>query len=383
MQKLSFGTNIQPFEEVYKSSYSHGLESIYRLENIDLKTVRKLGSQPDGTLEPVRQPPVYVEDELELDLGPVFTEKLEPFVLREPIQSLKLARHTEKCLIEQGFRTLGDLKEADLNSLVFVKGLGQGHIVEVREKLASYLGSKATSPTKYIDFISWICEIVGDIETKLAYLILEPYGLSSIVKPTPLESADIKKLSLDKKGELLEQGRAKLAHPDKIKQVLLRFEEIATVLVAPWIASRSGVATVEEIEERLVRCALDRAHAKRALQFLKETYRHSLFLNNLFPFALPCEGSLYFASAEAWGRFKEIERAISAYFWNLDAEIEYHKLYQWLVKDFMHHWDYLDEPHFKKVVAYSPLFERKKLFSGCLPITGCLLIKRAVHYIRD
>ena len=53
MKNAGLDTSTKSFEEVYKTSYSHGLESIYRIENIDLKTVRKLGVKEE---KPSKEP---------------------------------------------------------------------------------------------------------------------------------------------------------------------------------------------------------------------------------------------------------------------------------------------------------------------------------------
>ena len=117
-------------------------------------------------------------EELVLDLGPVLNGYLRPFVTEEPIQSLKLSKHTERCLLDQGLRTIGNLQVSDLSGLVFVKGIGQGHVEEVKERLSDYTRGKATEKARRIDFASWVRTLVGDLETKMAWAILEPLGLS-------------------------------------------------------------------------------------------------------------------------------------------------------------------------------------------------------------
>jgi hypothetical protein len=368
MKKSTLEALARPFEEVYKTAYSHGLESIYRLESVDIKTVRTLSSEVAPQL--VEEPILPFKIDPKLDLGPAFSGYLEPFVLREPIQVLKLARHTEKCLLEQDLKTLGDLQRTDLSRLVYVKGMGQGHVQEVQEKLFSYTRGKETKGATSIDFGSWIRELVGDLEAKVAWVVLEPYQLVSEIALTSLESIEVKKLTVERKREIEAQAKERLAHPDKIKQVLDRFSEIGQVFVRPWIFSRSGVASIDEIEERLERVALDRSSARASLKFLWDHYKKGPFY-----FTLPNENGLYFSDAESWGRFKMIERAALSYFWSQDAEIPYSDLFHFLAKDFAARWEALQEKDFKKVISFSREFQRKRSQEGCL------LIKRRVSYI--
>ena len=68
---------------------------------------------------------------------------------------------------------------------------------------------------------------------------------------------EIKKLTLERKLELRESAQSRMAHPEKVKDVRGRFEEIEAVLVPPWVAQREGVATEDEVFERLERMSED------------------------------------------------------------------------------------------------------------------------------
>lgn len=378
MKKTALDTTTKSFEEVYKTSYSHGLESIYRIENIDLKTVRRLGDKSEKaekadklSKELVKEPQKkQLSNELVLDLGPVFNGYLKSFVVQESIQSLKLSKHTEKCLLDQGLRTIGDLKKSDLSSLVFVKGIGQGHVEEVRESLTEYTKNKPLEKADKIDFSSWILSLLGDIETKMAWALLEPFGLSDLLTLTALESVEIKKLTLERKLDLRETAKQKLNNPEKVKETRSRFEEIEAVVVRPWILQREGVATEDEVAERLQRCSEEPKKAQASLIFLKT------FFPGSFPLHLVVEQGLIFADVESWSRFKKVEQSALSYLWNFTAEIPVDQLYMWLFKDFAKSWISLPQKLFQKVVKLSPLLERNR------PLYGDLLIKRRNVYIR-
>jgi hypothetical protein len=110
------------FEETYKSSYSHGLEAIYALETVNVRSIRRLQAPP-AQPPPLRAPCVLpMAPQLEFDFGASFRAWLEPFLLDEPIQVLGLSRHAEKCLLEQRKERLRDLIGCNLRQLIFVKG---------------------------------------------------------------------------------------------------------------------------------------------------------------------------------------------------------------------------------------------------------------------
>lgn len=371
MKKSAINTTDQSFEEVYKTSYSHGLESIYRIETVDLKSVRKLGQKPE-TLPTILSKPTNVPvEELALDLGPALSGYLKAFVVNEPIQILKLSRHTEKSLLDEGMKTIGDLKRADLSNLVFVKGIGQGHVEEVRERLQEHTQNKPLDKSSSIDFGSWIRSLAGDLEAKLAFVMLDSYGLSELIPLTALESVELKKLTVERKKDLLHNIKHLMNRADKVSEVRGRLEEIEQVFVRPWIAARGGVATEDEIIERLERVSDNSLLAKAALKFIRDYYTEG------FLFHLPGERGLYFSAVESWGRFKQIETLILSYLWNSSAEISYTTLYSWISRDLSLSWNFLEEKHFNKVVSLSTFLQRKKV------LRGDLLIKRRNHYIRE
>lgn len=86
--------DLQSFEGTYKTAYSHGLEAIYALENVDLKSIRRISdaqeSEPLQPKSPPRplQPLEAPEPQLELDLGDGYRSWIESFVLQEPIHVL-------------------------------------------------------------------------------------------------------------------------------------------------------------------------------------------------------------------------------------------------------------------------------------------------------
>ena len=190
------------FEETYKTAYSHGLEAIYALENIDIKSIRPiLPLQANKAPGPKIVPQIFPEklsDQLELDLGDAYRGWIDSFIKKEPIHVLGLSRHAEKCLLEHGKRVLGDLIHTNLKEFVFLKGMGQGHVDEIQQKLARYLEGRPLERCKKIDFASWIRSIVAAFDRKKVYVALESHHLSDLFSLSPSESVETRRLTLEK-----------------------------------------------------------------------------------------------------------------------------------------------------------------------------------------
>lgn len=356
---------LRSFEEVYETSYSHGLESIYRLESIDLKTVKKLGgaeqAPPKATILPKET------RDLELDLGPAYSGYLSSFVLKEPIETLKLARHLEKNLKDEGIETLEDLSKLDF---ALIKGLGRGHAYELQEKLNERLKDEEALKPRKIDINSWARSLVGSLETKVAWALLEPFGLQEALSLTPIESLEIKKLTVERKTDFIDQAVKKVESPDRVKNVRDRLAEIEDVFISPWLLSRGGVAKESELIERLSRVSSEPDKLEGFLKFLKT------YITGDTLFHLPGKDGLIYTSAEEWGEFVFLESEVLKCLWNHEAKVEYGELKSWISRELLPLWKELQEKLLNKVIAFSPLIRREK------GAKGLLYIKRSIHYIR-
>ena len=341
--------NPTTFEETYKTAYSHGLESIYKLENVDLKTVRRLAEK---TVEEAPKPtsaPLNYEESEELDLGPKFRKWIPSFVREEPIQVLQLNRVSEKCLLEHGFTTLHHLLTTDLSRLVYVKGMGQGHIDEIKHQLNKYSRSKPLYKAYQIDFVSWIKSLTFDMNLKKVYVLLEKYQLADLVSLTPMESVEVRKLDKIKKeeifAEVLKEIRLKSA------KVQTRFEDILQTFVIPWMERRWGMATEEEISERLQRISLKPSVAEKALLFFKEA-----FYEGQLPFhkGLSSAREIYFASSYYLKAFSEMEQSLTSYFYHPSVYYSLDELYRFLLRDYSLKWRRLEESFLIKLLTLHP-----------------------------
>lgn len=353
------------FEETYKAAYSHGLESIYKLENVDLKTVRRLAEKV--VEEPVKTSfSTSFEESDELDLGPGFRKWIIPFLKEEPIQVLQLNKVSEKCLLEHGFKTLHELYATDLNRLVYVKGMGQGHIDEIKHQLNKYTRSKPLHKAYQIDFVSWIKALTFDMNLKKVYVLLEKYHLEGLVSLTPMESVEVRKLDKGKKEEMLAETVREIQL--KAPQVYARFEEILQTFVIPWMEGRSGMATEEEILERLERISCLPLVAQKALAFFKDA-----FFEGQFPFyqGLSYAREIYFAGSYFLKNFSQLEQSLESYFYHPTVHYALDELYCFLLRDYSVKWRRLEKGFFEKTLKLHPHYSVFKDANHILSVYSC------------
>jgi hypothetical protein len=356
------------FEEVYKTSYSHGLESIYALETIDIKSVRPIQTiQPSKIETPKKKKQKFNQpDQLEFDFGDGFSNTISPFIKAEPIHVLGLSKHAEKCLLENNKLFLDDLIGQNLNQWVSIKGMGQGHIEEVRQKLQVYVGERPLEKTDKVDFLSWINSLVAAHDKRKIYVLLEKFGLSEMISLSPSESVDVKKLTLEKKQEWIQDILTFIATDENKNKVFSETNQIFTAFIKPWIALRGGFATTEELSERFERISEDRRLTERALDFMQNCFL--ITRNFLQLFLREVDNGIYSASEQDSFLFDLILAKAKSYFYKPGVYYTLIELVALLEKEFAKNWIGFREGYLKKVLKLSTHFEVSRSSGGSLTI---------------
>lgn len=365
--------NISPipiFNENLKSAYSHGLENIYlNFESINIDSIRPLTKAVKVLeKEPKQEFALDCMDEgqLELDLGDSFRSGMEPFLLSEPIQVLELSKNAEKCLLENGKRTIKDLVHTKQSDFVFFKGMGQGHIDEVEEKLKEYLAGKVTGFSKRIDFISWLRSYMGDIEKKQAVALLEKHQLFGICTLSPAESAEVKRAGPERKLEWEKGALAGLLSPEKRMLLEKHIRQVCEIFIKPWLLVRNGFATYFELMERVQRISVQEDLALSVLKFFQE-----IFFGGKFPFGnylFEVEEKLYFANPEVAANYSYVIEKAQSYFYKKSLVYSLSEIVGWLLRDFGRSWLSYDETFIEKVLRYSKMYRVIKDRSGVLVV---------------
>ena len=346
------------FEDVYKTAYSHGLEAIYALENVDLKTVRRISEEAQKPAAPIIHTPFLAEeqsDQLEFDFGEEYQKGIDSFVLDEPIQVLGLSRHAEKCLCEHGKTLLRHLHGANLKGFVFLKGMGQGHIDEIQKKLALYVSEHTLYHCHFVDFDSWLRTLTAALNQKKMHVLLEKFQLSESLTLSPAESVEVRRLTLEKRREWIQEIMPELKSQ---KQVLQGISKIANVFIKPWMRRRLGIATKQELEERLQNCGREPSKVPLILEFLSAIYFEGEFLfKNYF---IMSDESLFFVDRSTQSLYSLIVDKALTYFYKEGICYKMGELKLFLMREFAKNWQGFPEGFIEKTLRLSPQFSVRK-----------------------
>lgn len=350
-----------------QSAYSHGLESIYAIETIDVASIRRFESTrtptvPSPTIPLQRSDPLPAQ--LEFDFGDEFRCWIEPFILREPIQVLELSWHAEKILMAHGKTRIGDLRDMEPRDFVFFKGMGQGHIDEVQQKLRRYLEGKVLERCSMIDFNAWLRVLLTALDRKKVFVGLEGYRLSNLLAMTPAESGEISRLTAEKRQAWIKELIACLQHAERVQAVKEDMRRIVEAFVKPWIRSRHDLADKQELTERLLRVSERGSRPMEALRFFSEVYFDMMF--PLGAYLYEVDTGLYCSSKDTAEQYKNLVEKALTYFYHAGASYQLSHLISLLERDFAMSWHGFPEGFVEKALRQSPRFRVRKGESGLM-----------------
>lgn len=322
--------DLTSFEEIFSTCYSHGLESIYKLESVDLKSVRKLAEVP-APRPVLSQQEEWFEEQFHFDFGPLYRGWMVPFLTSEPIQVLLLTKPLEKTLLSWGVKSIGQLQKLDLQGLK----LGQGHIEEVRQRVRAYMADKPVFKTRSIDFLSLVKCISADKDRCKAYVVLESLGLHEWMSLTPSEAIEVKRC-VDKRewieGMLPQLKRAAESY----------LSSIVDTWIKPWMYRREGIATQEEIEEFLLLQSADPIFAEKAVELF----------GDLSQVLLPL-GGCFAASEEVRLEYHAIDQTLKSYFVNPSAKYLLNDLVPLILRELAEGWHFVTEEKVLRILRLS------------------------------
>jgi len=352
-------------EETYKS-----LQAIYALEDVDVKSIRKISDPRPMAREliqdaPEKAEPAPLPKDYELDLGPAYRGSMEHFVLKEPIQVLNLSKHAEKCLIDQEKQLIRDLINANFSNLIFIKGMGQGHIDEIQHKLNRYLEGKVLYHSKTVDFACWIRSLLSDLDRRKGHIVLEPFGLANLCPLTQAESVEVRRLTLEKRIEWREEAADQFATLSRKKRAHQEMSLLVDVFIKPWVKKRQGLASQEEIQERLQVISDNPKITPNALEFFK-CYFFDAFPPSEF---LPSLGQrLYAADPIVENAYHQVVKIAESYFYNPLLQYPLEQLTSLIERECSRRWIGFGEGFVEKTLRHSPAFRVRRDFSGNLRV---------------
>lgn len=366
--KSKFSTHLSEnssFEETYKKSYSHGLEAIYALENVDVRSIKRIEKisevQPK---QPLLKQKVVRPIQEEFDFGDEYRGWIHPFILKEPIHVLGLSRHVEKILIEHEKKLLGDLISVNLNDFVFVRGFGQGHIEEIQLKLNEYTEGSSLDRSYKIYFISWLKSLVASFDRKRVSVLLEKFDIKDLFSLSPGETIEIRKLTLEKKQEWIEELLIQLKC--STKTIKCEMKTVIDTFIKPWIKRRGGFAKKSELLERFQRMSDNPLISSNVLNLFQDIFFDKKDFLQHFIHEIDEEIFCY-DDNQALIYDKIVDKALS-YFYKPNVHYSLSELIQFLERDFARNWVGFDEGMIEKVLRLSPHFYLIKEPKGFLSV---------------
>lgn len=348
----NFSPSTASYEETFKTAYSHGLEEIYSLENVDISSIKPISIEPkkEQKAKPKRAKPPHSSDLL-LDLGGEFRKTLPPFYLDEPIQLLALSKPVERTLLDQGKLTLGDLKEYQA---------GQGLKEEIERRLESYLKDQEPG---FVDFFSFIRCLTGTQDRRRVKVALEPYQLEEVVSLSPLENMEIKRLSEERKRDWMGEFYGKLE--EKVPYARSKMSDVFDVFIRPWMRNRFGLATRLELMERLQRISENPEAADGILKFISAIAFNGSAFDALL---LKVDEDLYCVDQPTRERFSQIVAKASTYFYKPHIRYPLPELTLLLKQEFAVQWQGYEGPFIEKSLRLSSQFRVRKGAEGVLSV---------------
>ena len=345
--------------------YTHGLEDlkkIYALENVDIRTVRKIEVDKRPNLiesEQLRETKRYLKSrQLEFDFHSSKAVGLIPFVLREPIQVLGLPRRVEAILMSQNMTLIKDLLTEDRRSLNEITGLGFGHLDELQNRLAEHLKNHSVDSVTKIDFMSWARTLVGDLDPKKAYIALASYQLSDLVNLSTAESMEVRRLQSETRNNWTKEIASQLKDPLKISQLHADFKRCIAMFIVPWLDGRLCLGSEDELQERFLAVSTSPAKANKVFDWIKAVY-----FENQFPLAsfLPSfDHRLYANRAQVAIDVKRVVITAQSYFYKDNLGYSLPLLTKWIAQECAKHWIGFEPGFIEKVLRNTSHFRVRK-----------------------
>lgn len=360
----------ESLENSFKAAYSHGLETIYALETVDIKTVRRIQSlKPEvkkSSSKTWQKKNGISNDQFEFDFGENHRTWISPLVLREPIQVLELTKRAEGSLIANGKIFLADLIEQDIQQFVFLKGMGQGHIDEIQSKLNAYIADRSLTKSYHIEFVSWLLSLTVGIDRKKTAIYLDGIGCTNLYSLSPAEKFELRRADQSTKKAWINDVIAELRKNERVAWVHQDVKKITFAFILPWLRSRFGIALENEITERLYALADDPQKASNTIKVLRDVYYHEQFPLNEYLYQV--DPKVFCSNERDALAYRDVVQGALSYFYKPSIFYYLPELTNLILRDFAKGWKNYSEGFILAVLRRAPCFRVRKGFSEQLEV---------------
>jgi hypothetical protein len=335
------------FNEILRKSYSHGLEEIYALQDVDVKTIRTLdvSSKTEGAQSTTVR--AHAAAQIALPLGHEHQCAMDSFLLREPIQVIGLPQHLETYLHGKGIATIKELLEQDLSSQR-----------EIDAKTKEYIKGRHLYQCDRVDFAAWMRAVIGTVQPLKAHIALEAYGLEGLYPLTPQQKVEWRRLDEGRRRELAQQTWDQWKGQHIVDRFAETLREITDAFIKPWIRNRQGLAVKYELQERLERIAENSVQARQVITCFEENLCLKAFM--LDKHLCVADKGLYADSLESANAYDQLIEVAMTYFYRDDLTYDFQQLFDYLMRELVRRWDHFSEPFVIKALRTSPQFRVRK-----------------------
>lgn len=340
--------------------YPESFQETYALKNIDINTIQPLSSRKESKHSPFKG--AFEGDQALFDFGVGYREWIDSPLLQEPIQVLGLSSHTQRILLENEKNTLQDCIGAVPCDFLSIKGMGQGHFDELDKSIQEYISDKQLYAQNVLDLESVIRCIFGRMENRRAYSFLLAYNLSHLVSLSKADQAIVSNCSLEEKKKKSLEAFKELGS-EKYKHFFKElFAEITHAFIIPWMRLRCGIASQDEIMDRLVSVCCNGVTAPSILHLLSNIYFNGSFL--LHKNLCEVDTETYCVDGFSVQLYCDILRRAKSYFYRRGLFYSFQELERCLLKEYAMEWRSLQEGVIKRVFQRSSLFRLRKRGKG-------------------
>lgn len=338
------------FNEILRRSYSHGLEEIYALQDIDVKTIRTIdidAAGPKKDQESSKTIRAHAIAQISLPLGNEHQCAMDSFLLQEPIQVIGLPAHLETYLHGRGIATIQALLDEDLT----------GH-KDIESKTKEYINGRHLYECDRVDFGAWIRTVIGTVQPLKAHIALEAYGLEGLYPLSPQQKVEWRRLDEGRRRELAQQTWDQWKGQRTIDRFGETLRQMNDAFIRPWIRHRQGLAVRYELQERLERIAENSHQARQVITCFEQNFCLKAFI--LDRHLCHADKGLYADSLESAHAYDQLMEVVMTYFYRDDLIYDFQQLLDYLMRELVRRWDHFSEPFVIKALRTSPQFRVRK-----------------------
>lgn len=175
-------------------------------------------------------------------------EGIPPFRLFEPLSSLNLTPFAAKAIRSIGASTIGDAALFVFDPTKECRGLGQGHLEEIRRKIEEFVGPPPYSREYSFDIASLLRLSLSTLEPSERAFVVTFFRLQQAVFVTPQEMREAEVMLLKDKDRkfkgIIEKAAVKSGN--RTRELL---DLVFCGLLRPWMVRRGGLAHEHEIHQ--------------------------------------------------------------------------------------------------------------------------------------